>query len=148
MQADQQSAAPPRTYTNNWGDDIKVEIPETGVSLGEAYRFLRGWLGHETHISGEVYAHRQRHRHHRPRRRRQRRHLHRHRKPIWTPWSRQAAEHIYRLTQPYRYGVYLDRPGPHAGKRVAIFQALATGRRPRTERAWAYIGLGVIRRID
>jgi hypothetical protein len=36
-------------------DDIKVEIPETGISVGEAWRFMRRWLGHETMIGGEVY---------------------------------------------------------------------------------------------
>ncbi|MBV9549007.1 MAG: hypothetical protein JO256_04970 [Alphaproteobacteria bacterium] len=51
--------ASPRTTTvgralSSSGDAIKVEIPETGVSLGEAWRFLRGWLGHETHVTGEV----------------------------------------------------------------------------------------------
>ncbi|MBW8709355.1 MAG: hypothetical protein JF627_08880, partial [Alphaproteobacteria bacterium] len=37
-----------RSYANDWGGDIKVEIPDTGVSIGEAYRFLKSWLGHET----------------------------------------------------------------------------------------------------
>jgi tetratricopeptide (TPR) repeat protein len=36
-------------------DDIKVEIPETGISLGEAYRFLKNWLGHETRMGGEIF---------------------------------------------------------------------------------------------
>jgi hypothetical protein len=44
-----------KSYAANWGDDIKVEIPETGVSVAEAYRFLRRWLGHESHISGAVW---------------------------------------------------------------------------------------------
>jgi tetratricopeptide (TPR) repeat protein len=35
-------------------NDIKVEIPETGISLGEVYRFLREWLGHETMVGGEI----------------------------------------------------------------------------------------------
>jgi tetratricopeptide (TPR) repeat protein len=35
-------------------DEIKVEIPETGISLGEVYRFLREWLGHETMVGGEI----------------------------------------------------------------------------------------------
>src|ERR1700678_954073 len=45
----------PSSYANNWGNDIKVEIPDTGVSIGEIYRTLAAWLGHETHITGEVY---------------------------------------------------------------------------------------------
>jgi hypothetical protein len=43
------------SYTNNWGDDIKIEIPETGVSIGEFSRLLHEWLGHQTHITGAVY---------------------------------------------------------------------------------------------
>jgi tetratricopeptide (TPR) repeat protein len=35
-------------------DDIKVEIPETGVSLGQAWRYLRLWLGHERHLTGNL----------------------------------------------------------------------------------------------
>ena len=30
------------------------ELIATGVSVGEIYRFLRGWLGHETRVSGEI----------------------------------------------------------------------------------------------
>jgi len=28
-------------HANNWGGDIKVEIPKTGVSIVEFHRFLR-----------------------------------------------------------------------------------------------------------
>jgi tetratricopeptide (TPR) repeat protein len=34
--------------------EIKVEIPETGISLTEAWRYLRSWLGHERHLQGDV----------------------------------------------------------------------------------------------
>ena len=140
MQSATRSNRAPRTYANNWGDDIKVEIPETGISIGEAYRFLRGWLGHETHISGEVY-----------------------RSATGIALTarigadsgatfagaesdldalvQKAAEHLYGITQPYRYGVYLDQQGRHS-EAATVFQALAkTG--PPSERAWAYNGLGV-----
>lgn len=43
------------SYSNNWGHDIKVEIPETGVSVDQLQRFLRGWLGHETRVGGEAF---------------------------------------------------------------------------------------------
>ena len=33
-------------------DDIKVEIPNTGVSLAEVWRYLKLWLGNERHLSG------------------------------------------------------------------------------------------------
>ncbi|MEI9932471.1 MAG: hypothetical protein WDM89_18520 [Rhizomicrobium sp.] len=40
MQAATGSARPAASYSNNWGNDIKVEIPDTGVSIGEVYRYL------------------------------------------------------------------------------------------------------------
>ncbi len=55
MQAVTGTSRPAKSYANNWGNDIRVEIPETGVSVGEAYRFLKQWLGRDTHITGEVY---------------------------------------------------------------------------------------------
>jgi hypothetical protein len=33
---------------------IKVEIPQTGVSLGEVARYLRGWLGHERRLTAAL----------------------------------------------------------------------------------------------
>ena len=44
-----------RDYGDDWGRSIKLAIPTTGVSLGDLQDALRQWLGHETHISGEVY---------------------------------------------------------------------------------------------
>ncbi|HUE65168.1 MAG TPA: hypothetical protein VMO78_12405 [Rhizomicrobium sp.] len=35
-------------------DDIKVEIPETGVSLGQVSHYLRLWLGHERRVTGNL----------------------------------------------------------------------------------------------
>jgi hypothetical protein len=58
LQSQTASQRPANSYRNNWGDDIKVQIPETGVSLGELRRYLRESLGHETHISGEIYTRR------------------------------------------------------------------------------------------
>lgn len=46
-----QAAASTRSASK---DDIRVQIPETGVSLGDVNRYLRGWLGNETHITGDV----------------------------------------------------------------------------------------------
>jgi tetratricopeptide (TPR) repeat protein len=36
------------------GEDIKVEIPETGISVAQAWRYLRAWLGHERHLRGNL----------------------------------------------------------------------------------------------
>ena len=36
------------------GEDIKLEIPETGVSVGEIGRLLREWLGRQRRIEGDL----------------------------------------------------------------------------------------------
>ncbi len=35
-------------------DVLKVQIPETGISIDELERFLHRWLGHQTIVSGEL----------------------------------------------------------------------------------------------
>jgi len=48
MQDATDSGRSPQSYENNWGDNIRVEIPETGVSIGEFQRFLKklAWTRH------------------------------------------------------------------------------------------------------
>jgi tetratricopeptide (TPR) repeat protein len=129
-----------KTYSNNWGDDIKVEIPETGISVGEVYRFLKNWLGHETHISGEIYR-------------------------ISSGIAITArisggsgftvrggeeeldaliariAERIYASTQTFRYTNYLVSHGRSAEAIPINKAAIASG--SNADRAWAYLGLHV-----
>jgi tetratricopeptide (TPR) repeat protein len=140
LQSQTVSARPANSYRNNWSDNLKVEIPETGVSLGEVQRLLNAWLGHETHISGEVVQS----------------------AGGLTISARadagavarvsgpetdidaliqQAAEAVYGQTQPYRHAIYLNTHGKLAQGRE-ILETL-TGTRNSLERAWAYIGLGV-----
>ena len=146
MQASTQSQRPPQSYSNNWGSDLHVEIPETGVSIGELQIFLRGWLGHDTHISGEVW-----------------RTANGIAVTVRTNTSagetvtgaeadldglmQQAAESVYRTTQPYRYANFLDRNAFRPGAPLRIAEAEAIYRRliydPNPiERAWAWNGLG------
>ena len=40
--------------SRNRSDAIKVEIPETGISIGEVWRYMRAWLGHERHVAGSL----------------------------------------------------------------------------------------------
>jgi tetratricopeptide (TPR) repeat protein len=141
LQAATFSLRAPSSYANNWGDDIKVQIPDTGVSIGEANRFLRGWLGHETHITGEVWrtsdgvaitaragddaspviAGRE---------------------AEFDKLIESAAEAVYRRTQPYRYGIHLLQAG-RLDEAQGIFASLArSGARP--DRAWAHIGLAAV----
>jgi tetratricopeptide (TPR) repeat protein len=35
-------------------EEAHVEIPETGISIGELDHYLHGWLGHATHVTGEL----------------------------------------------------------------------------------------------
>jgi tetratricopeptide (TPR) repeat protein len=42
------------SFRREGNDEVHVEIPDTGVSLGELQRYLRDWLGNDTHVSGEV----------------------------------------------------------------------------------------------
>ena len=40
--------------TKNDAGAIKVEIPDTGISITEAWRYLCNWLGHERHLTGSL----------------------------------------------------------------------------------------------
>ncbi|MBV9550254.1 MAG: hypothetical protein JO256_11345, partial [Alphaproteobacteria bacterium] len=127
-----------RSFTNNLGEGLKLEIPETGVSLSELDRFLREKLGHDLHIGGEM---------------------------VQTAKGvaltaragtdsatvsgaeadldillQKLAEQIYRTTQPYRYATWLNTQDRHE-EAVAVFKPLAAAGPPQ-ERGWAYIGLG------
>ncbi len=131
------SARPAASYSNNWGDDIKVQIPDAGISIGDFDRYLHDWLGHQTHISGELYR---------------------------TPKGiavtarigdrsvtlegqesdlatllQKTAEAVYGETQPYRYAVYLARSGRMA-ENAQVLRRLVSDPSA-LERAWAYIGL-------
>ena len=37
-----------------WSSDVKIEVPETGVSIGELDRLLRERFGHDLHIDGDL----------------------------------------------------------------------------------------------
>jgi tetratricopeptide (TPR) repeat protein len=146
MQSGTDSARPETSYANNWGDDIKVEIPNTGVSIGEFYRYLAKWLGHQTHITGEVY---------------------RTKDGAVAVTARTgddaatitgpeanldklmqaAAEKIYRRTQPYRYAIFLGNDPLRVNEEIAILRTLANNGSPR-DRVWAHIGLSTIMAIE
>jgi tetratricopeptide (TPR) repeat protein len=139
LQARTVTDRPASSYANDWGDDIKVEIPETGVSIGELNRYLRQWLGSQTRISGEV---------------------------VRTPSGlsvtaragasagrtfegpdenlnglvQQAAEAIYAQTQPYRYAVYLQSAGQIEAARNAYVRLVRSG--SPEDRPWALTGWG------
>ena len=37
-----------------WASDVKIEVPETGVSIGEVNRLLHERFGHDLHIDGDL----------------------------------------------------------------------------------------------
>jgi tetratricopeptide (TPR) repeat protein len=141
MQAKTDSIRAANTFRNNWGDDVKVQIPDTGVSVGEFYRYLAAWLGHQTYITGEVYrsakgltvsarvgsaaAHK-----------------YSGADADLEELVEQAAEQIYAQTQPYRYATYLfDQGRPSESMEVTRSLAL-TG--PAAEKPWAYTMWGIV----
>ena len=55
LQSQTNSARPAKSYAHSWGEHgIKLEIPETGISLNELDNWLREKLGHESRLAGEV----------------------------------------------------------------------------------------------
>ena len=140
MQDQSESTRAASSYANNWGKDLKIDIPNTGATADQIWTLLRGWLGKETRISGEV---------------------------IETPQGlaltarvggkpgqrfvsksndldalvAQGAELIYARTQPYRHAIFLLNANRKA-ERIAALQQL-TGNESAIERKWAYNGLSV-----
>jgi tetratricopeptide (TPR) repeat protein len=54
LQAEIRSAADKRRLDNDWNGDIKVEIPDTGISIGQIGRLLHERFGHDLHIGGDL----------------------------------------------------------------------------------------------
>jgi tetratricopeptide (TPR) repeat protein len=131
------SARPAASYSNNWGDDIKVQIPDAGISVGEFDRYLHQWLGHQTHISGELYR--------TPKGIAVVAHIGDRSATLEGQESdlgtliQKTAEAVYGETQPYRYAVFLERTGRVADN-AEVLKRLVSDPSP-LERAWAYIGL-------
>jgi tetratricopeptide (TPR) repeat protein len=141
MQAATVSERPADTYQYNWGSELKVEIPETGLTFGELDKFLRDRFGSASHVTGEVVrtatgiAVTARLGDAPP-------------KTFAGPESdfdnlaRQAAEAVYRGSQPYRYAQYIAAQGRNA-EAFAVISDLATNGPP-GERSWAYIEWGML----
>ncbi|HEY2034167.1 MAG TPA: hypothetical protein VGH02_10830 [Rhizomicrobium sp.] len=138
MQEATNSGRPGKSYANSWDDGIKVFIPNTGISVGDFYRTLAGWLGEQTRITGEIYR----------------------TKDGIAITSRsngaggttvtgseadfgalvqKTAGAIYHYTQPYRYAVYLANIRDHANA-MLIYRALAENG-DREDRLWAHMGI-------
>jgi tetratricopeptide (TPR) repeat protein len=138
MQVQANSIRPAGSFRSNWGDDIKVEIPDTGISIGELNRYLQHWLGHETRITGEIF------------RTASAISVTARASDAGTTFTgkdsdldgllQKAAESIYAETQPYRYAAYLNAMGRNT-EAVDVLQRPAATAAP-AERAWALSLLG------
>ena len=54
LQAATRASAMAQKLSSAWTSDIKIEVPETGVSIGELERLLKARLGHDIHIDGDL----------------------------------------------------------------------------------------------
>ncbi|HEY2052004.1 MAG TPA: hypothetical protein VGH03_21900 [Caulobacteraceae bacterium] len=54
LQAATRSTAARRQLADDWTGDIKIDIPETGISIGEIGRLLHKRFGHDLHIGGDL----------------------------------------------------------------------------------------------
>jgi tetratricopeptide (TPR) repeat protein len=48
------SSASARDLSGAWTSNIKLDVPETGVSIGEISRVLRERFGHDVHVNGDL----------------------------------------------------------------------------------------------
>ena len=121
------------SYRTGGAQELRVEIPETGISIGELNRFMREWLGHETHVSGDL--------------------VHgakglsltlRYGASPGSPATgndideliQKAAEHLFAASAPLRYGEYLMQHDRNAEALAAITPLTLIG--SDKERALAY----------
>jgi tetratricopeptide (TPR) repeat protein len=126
----------PETMSVNWGDDVRIEIPSTGVSIDELDRYLRRRLGHQTVVGGSVFRSAQGLR-----------------MTVRTgalgtveqtgddtkleDMIRRAAEGVFEKTQPYRYSKYLEFSG-RTDEAMAVARRDAQTSDDPKERAWAW----------
>ncbi|HXP66888.1 MAG TPA: tetratricopeptide repeat protein [Steroidobacteraceae bacterium] len=54
LQSATRADAAKRELANAWAGEIKLAVPEAGISLGEFSRILKARFGHDLHIQGEV----------------------------------------------------------------------------------------------
>jgi len=134
----------PRSFGNNWQDDIKLDLGGSRVSLGDGWATLKRLLGRETRISGEMTLG-------------QNGALtivtragsasggaHVGREDQLEQLITRAAEGLYRAAQPYRYTVYVGSQGRRP-EGLPVLRQLTRDPDP-VERKWAYNGLAVTAR--
>jgi tetratricopeptide (TPR) repeat protein len=56
LQSATRSTAEKRDLTTAWTNDIKLAVPESGLTLGEVSRLLRARFGHDLHLDGDLIS--------------------------------------------------------------------------------------------
>jgi hypothetical protein len=56
LQSATRSSAAARDLSGGWTSSIRLDVPETGVSLGDISRLLKDRFGHDVHIDGDLIA--------------------------------------------------------------------------------------------
>jgi tetratricopeptide (TPR) repeat protein len=54
IQASTRSNAEHRAISDAWSNDIAIELPETGISIGQLQRMLKARFGHDQHVDGDL----------------------------------------------------------------------------------------------
>ena len=54
LQGATRSSAAKRELANAWSNEIRLALPEAGISIGELSRLLKARFGHDLHIDGDV----------------------------------------------------------------------------------------------
>ena len=54
IQAASRATVASRAMSNAWTNDIAIEVPETGLSIGQIERTLKERFGHDQHIDGDL----------------------------------------------------------------------------------------------
>jgi tetratricopeptide (TPR) repeat protein len=126
-------------YRLNVGENVRIAIPQTGISVGDLDQLLRSWLGHEVHVGGEI--------------------VHSPDGPVLTVryagnasvevkgteadfdgLMKQGAEGLYSIAQPLRYSDYLVTQGRLADSLTILKRLAVTGspiERARALTSWA-----------
>jgi tetratricopeptide (TPR) repeat protein len=128
------------TVTSAWANDIKVDVPSTGISLGEIDRLLRERFGNDLHISGSLVqrldgslALTVRGDHIPPR-------AFAGAPALLDHLVTEAAEYVYGQSQPAKFAIYLDETGRSAEAvdfAKAAYTRTAAAERPGLLNAWA-----------
>lgn len=54
IQAANRSGVQQRALSNAWTNEISIDVPETGISIGQIEKMLKTRLGHDLHIDGDL----------------------------------------------------------------------------------------------